>query len=311
MKSVDVLVVGEIYVDHVFSGFTRWPQPGEEILTEDYVREVGGGAATTACGLGKIGRRVNLLGLMGKADEAWVSERLSPFNVGLKGLRFIEGGMTGISVSLSTRNDRSFFTHIGVNRDLEALLLESFSLEAMLDARHIHFSMPLSRAAAASLLPTLRAAGSTTSLDVGYQPEWLANPGNASTLRDIDHFLPNSKEAEILCNSQSIDDYFNFTRHIGMSSAMLKLGAMGAAGETDHLRCLVPPPQVTALDTTGAGDAFNVGFIDALLDQAAPQERLQRACVIGALSTQRPGALTGLPDLLQYRSLYEQTYVQS
>ena len=56
----DVAVAGEIFADHVFSGFARWPQPGEELFTDSYVREVGGGAAITACGLTRLGRRYAL-----------------------------------------------------------------------------------------------------------------------------------------------------------------------------------------------------------------------------------------------------------
>src|SRR6201996_3915686 len=85
-KIWDVAVVGEIFADHVFSGFERWPQPGEEHFTDHYVREAGGGAAITACALGKLGRRVALFAVMGEED-GWLQERLSAFGVDLEGLR--------------------------------------------------------------------------------------------------------------------------------------------------------------------------------------------------------------------------------
>ena len=47
-KRWDVVTVGEIYIDHVFSGLQNWPLPGEEIFTRNYLRELGGGAAITA-----------------------------------------------------------------------------------------------------------------------------------------------------------------------------------------------------------------------------------------------------------------------
>jgi sugar/nucleoside kinase (ribokinase family) len=55
-KRWDVVTVGEIYIDHVFSGLQNWPLPGEEIFTRNYLRELGGGAAITACGLGRLNR---------------------------------------------------------------------------------------------------------------------------------------------------------------------------------------------------------------------------------------------------------------
>jgi sugar/nucleoside kinase (ribokinase family) len=73
--------------------------------------------------------------------------------------------------------------------------------------------------------------------------------------------------------------------------------------------CLqVAPPRVDAVDSTGSGDAFDAGFIHALLDGAGMQDRVRCACICGALSTRAPGAITGLPDVAELRDTYEQTY---
>ena len=55
----DIAVIGEIYLDHVFSGFTHWPEPGAEIFTDEYTPELGGGAVTTACALAGWGAASN------------------------------------------------------------------------------------------------------------------------------------------------------------------------------------------------------------------------------------------------------------
>jgi sugar/nucleoside kinase (ribokinase family) len=52
---------------------------------------------------------------------------------------------------------------------------------------------------------------------------------------------------------------------------------------------------VQVVDTTGAGDAFDAGFIDAWLSGADTEEQLRRACICGSLSTRASGALTALP----------------
>lgn len=306
-KIFDVAVVGEIYVDHVFSGFKAFPGPGEEVITDAYAREVGGGAATTACGLARLGRKVNLLGLIGRSDTPFIGQRLKGFGVATAGLK-ARDGVTGVSLSVSTLEDRSFFTHIGVNADLSDYLSTPEALDDMLSARHVHFSMPLAAPLARAILPKLAKAGRTTSLDVGYQPRWLSDRANVATLRQIDHFLPNEKEAELFCQVADHEAFFARARAVGLKAPMLKLGARGAMAEDASRRYSARPPKVQALDTTGAGDAFNVGFIDALLDQTDPLERLQRACVSGALSTRVAGALAGLPDRKEFRSTYAQTY---
>ena len=53
---LDVLVAGDLFLDLVLSGFESWPQPGEEAFAKKFHKEIGGGAAITACGLSKLGR---------------------------------------------------------------------------------------------------------------------------------------------------------------------------------------------------------------------------------------------------------------
>jgi sugar/nucleoside kinase (ribokinase family) len=70
----------------------------------------------------------------------------------------------------------------------------------------------------------------------------------------------------------------------------------------------VPAPAVHAIDTTGAGDAFNAGFIDVLLDGEAGQECLRRGCICGGLSTRAVGGLNGLPARVDLERCYEEIY---
>ena len=70
----------------------------------------------------------------------------------------------------------------------------------------------------------------------------------------------------------------------------------------------VHSPRVQVLDTTGAGDAFDAGFIDGLLDGAAGKECMRRGCVCGSLSAGVIGALLGLPTRDELRKCYEESY---
>lgn len=304
--SYDVAVVGEIYIDHVFSGFPTWPAPGEEVVTDAYTRDMGGGAAATACGLAKLGRRVALVGLVGADDAAWFRDRLAQFGVATDGL-VVGDGATGTTISVSTAQDRSFFTHVGVNRQVGALAVGD-GLATLRRARHVHFAMPLPRAVADAVLPVLAQAGITTSLDMGYQPAWLADPMNRPTLAMVDHLMPNEKEAELICGSADPVAYVAHARRTGLAHPMVKLGARGAAALDGDAIVRVVPPAVAAVDATGAGDAFDAGFIDALLDGATPTARLQRGCLTGALSTRAPGALAAIPDSQELRSFHDRTY---
>jgi sugar/nucleoside kinase (ribokinase family) len=307
LKSWDVAVVGEIYADHVFSGFPAWPGPGEEVIAENYLRELGGGAINTACALSRLGRRVRLVGLIGEADLDWFESRLGDFGVSMDGIRLGSDG-TGITVSVSTLEDRSFFTYAGVNRALPELLASPEIIADLAAARHVHFAMPLPRDLAAILLPLLRQAGCTTSLDVGYSPAWLRDPVNRPTFRDLDLFLPNAKEAALLSGDEEPSSFEAWSIGAGIGRAVMKQGAGGAWIADERGLRRIPAPRIDALDSTGAGDAFDAGVIDGLLDGESIDGCVERGCVCGALCTTAAGALQALPHPPQLRTLREQTY---
>ena len=306
MLKNDVAVVGEIYIDHVFTGFARWPQPGEEVFTRHYTREIGGGAAITACALARLGRTADLFGVVGAADAEWFDNRLRSLQVASGSLTTVEGN-TGVTVSVSLSDDRAFFSCAGENERLPAMLRSPAMLASLRRARHVHFALPLDRELALDLLPALRASGCTTSLDVGFHPEWLSAPENLDICRATDYLLVNEKEAAILGGGDAMS-YLSFAQQKGLRRPIVKRGPQGAAMIADGVLYQVGPPPVAVVDTTGAGDAFDAGFIDALLDAASPEECLRRACICGALSTRAAGALGALPGRDEVKTVYEQTY---
>lgn len=306
MMRYDVAVVGEIYIDHVFTGFAAWPQPGEEAFARQYFREIGGGAVNTACALGRLGRNVNLIGIIGEDDTGWFEGRLKEFGVSAAGIHATHG-QTGVTTSVSMRDNRSFFTYLGENEKLMELLRSDEILSSLTSARHVHFAMPLDHELAETLLPALRAAGCTRSLDVGFHPAWLTSAASLKTFHEIDYFLPNEREALLIAGGDA-SAYLGFAHRHGLPAAVIKLGSRGAAMQVDGKTFKVASPMVDVIDTTGAGDAFDAGFIDALLDQADPEDCLRRACICGGLSTRRSGALEALPHREELRNIYDNTY---
>jgi sugar/nucleoside kinase (ribokinase family) len=306
MKTYDVAVVGEIYVDHIFTGFARWPQPGEEVFSSQYVQELGGGGAITACALGRLARSVSVVGVIGAREMPWISERFSLFGVDNTCLRRGAEG-SGVTASVSDATDRTFFTYVGANAELEEQLAGGALFEHLARARHVHFATTLGAALAAQVLDVLRAAGCTTSLDVGHQPRWLVDAANHATCARVDYLLPNEREARILSGGDA-EEYLRFTARSGWPNGVIKLGVHGAAMRDGNRTVCVPAPAVQTVDTTGAGDAFNAGFIDGLLDGQAGEESLRRGCVCGGLSTRAMGGLRGLPARIDLERCYEEIY---
>lgn len=304
MKQWDAATVGEIFVDHVFSGLETWPQPGEEVYAAEYVREVGGGAAITACALAKLGRNVAAFGVVGHEEE-WLDARLAGFGVSLDGLEHSQIS-TAVSMSISTREDRSFFTYRGANEQLPSYLAKP-EVQAMIAlARHVHFAMPIDPVLGEILLPYLKAEGCVLSLDPGYQLAWFGDVQCRRLCRYIDYFLPNEKEGQLMTGCSEPSGILSALEGEQIPNSVLKLGRAGAALlEHGQLRRATSPP-VNAVDTTGAGDAFDAGLIDALLDAMPLTEAMERACICGSLSTRASGALNALPDRDELDTCYEQ-----
>lgn len=302
----DVTVIGEIYLDHVFSGFASWPAPGEEIFTEQYTWELGGGAVTTACALARLGRLVQLVGVVGEDQAVAIEKRLAAFEVATNNL-IRTSDRSGVTVSISTPEDRSFFTYRGANRQLGDLLRRRHDLlDTISQARHVHLAMPLSGDDAAAVLPTLRRYGATTSIDVGHHVEWLEDRRSLELMRVIDYVMPNEKEAVLLAGSP--EGYLELCRALGIRHALVKLGSAGAVMLSAGEEYRAVPPEVVTVDTTGAGDAFDAGFIDAMLSGVHPKQWIERGCVTGALSTRAAGALTALPNREEAAAVCEENY---
>jgi len=303
-KTWDVVTVGEIYIDHVFSGLGHWPSPGEEVFTRDYIRELGGGAAITGCALGLLERKTAIFGVVGNVEGGWIRQRLADFQVATEGLREVTVS-SGVTVSISVQGERSFYSYAGSNELLHDYLSSPQLLDQLQQASHVHFAVPLQRSVAESILPVLKRAGCTVSLDVGWQPEWYQKPENRQTCREIDYFLPNRREAEYLTGNEHPEDILLGLERLGFTHVVVKLGADGAALRTEGRMLHTPSPRIEVVDTTGAGDAFDAGLIDALLSGADAQRMLAQAAACGALSTRAAGALGGLATRRELQEIYE------
>ncbi|WP_236699237.1 carbohydrate kinase family protein [Xanthomonas sp. Leaf148] len=296
MSTAQIAVVGEVYLDHIFSGFARWPAPGEEAFAQHYRRELGGGTVITACALAQLGCSVRVIGAIGAHDRALFVQRLGDFGVSADGLIDSPSG-TGVTTSVSLQDDRSFFTYAGANAELPALLLREDTIAALCAATHVHFALPLPAVVARTLLPQLARAGCSTSLDVGFSPAWLTDPANRATCSAVTWFLPNQKEAALMGCGDGADACSAWAQAQGLHQTVIKHGAAGAmVVDADGAR-LIAAPQVQLRDSTGAGDAFDAGFIAARLHGLSLDAAAGHGCRSGAACCSSLGALDGLVSL--------------
>lgn len=313
MSDFDVSVVGRVYVDHVFAGFDQRPALGKEIYCKSYQRSIGGGAAITSYWMGTMGRRVQVACVVGHDEVQWFRDEFGRAKVGTE-LMCSNAMNSGVTAAITLGNDREFFTNIGANEGLEGYLDDDAILKRLCRGVHLHVTIPLPRAIAKRVIDCAHRAGMTVSLDVGYQPRWFGDSQNRATLHEVDFFFPNEVEAKLLGLSSRRglrewleSDGGNVMRPVA-PWVVVKRGRAGAVAASAGSYVAVKPPLVQNVDTTGAGDAFDAGFMDGFLSGGDARDWLQRGCVCGALSVGKLGGVAAAVDREEVNVMKEGTY---
>lgn len=301
-KPWDAIVVGDLFIDLILTGFRALPGLGEEGFAEACGRETGGGVANTSCGFARLGLRTALLALAGADEIAWFGRRFAARGVDTSMLIAHPTQPTAITVAVSTPQDRIFYTYYGPNAELPDVLGRRETWERLAGARHVHFAFPVPPRLLGDLAQWLRERHTTTSIDVGWQEGWLADPASMHALAYLDWFLPNDHEAERLTGESQPERMFAWFHRRGVRGVALKLGPRGSAVSVEGECLTVPSIAVTPVDTTGAGDCFNAGFLYAVLRGMPLDECLRIGNICGALSTQAAGGIAGFPTLEQVRA---------
>lgn len=287
MPVVDLLTAGEAFEDLIFIGLPRLPRPGEEIKTNEFFRTLGGGVLITAVAAARMGARCAALsGLSPAAADFLRAERIVATDVRRP------GEPHAISAALSTPHNRSFVTFNGINDRLEPRLLRALGGIA---ARHVHFAFyPRQCARWSRVVARLRRRGVTTSWDFGWNEGLMTDPAFPPLLAGLDYVFLNEQEAIMYSGARSLPQAVRLWRRQSRA-AIVKLGARGSRWIGTEFELEEAAPTVRVVDTTGAGDAFNGGFLAARLQGRSPRECLRLGNRLGAQSTRAPGGLNGLP----------------
>jgi sugar/nucleoside kinase (ribokinase family) len=299
-----VLCAGEINVDLVLQGYTEFPTPGKEVLVRDCQLVLGSATAIMAMGLARLGTPVAFVGRVG--DDVWgryCLEDMATRSIDVS--RVIRGGgpRTGITVSITHPRDRALVTYLGA---IAALTGKDVPDAAMAGLDHLHASSFYFQEGLRPDLPDLfaraRRAGLTTSLDTGFDPSGRWNGGLRETLRETDLFFPNEVELQALTGCPDPADGLRALA-TGRTRVVAKLGAAGAMALEGNNLVHVPAYPVQAVDTTGAGDSFNAGFLHRWLQGAPLEDCLRLGAACGALSTRALGGTAAQPTLPEAEAL--------
>ena len=290
----DILVYGPIFCDLIFTGLPTMPTLGTELFADEFTVTIGG-SAIVAAGLHKLGARTGLIADLGNDPLSDIVRRLlDDLGVDRSLIREHPYPLPQVTVGLSFPADRAFVTRFqrpDHAPDLPTILRRH-------SAKHLHVCSFLAALETPEAATVAHAAGMTVSMDPGWDEVALHDPKLAAMVAELDLFLPNRAE---LCHIARTEDVAlavsNISATMQHGIVILKQGAEGATAfdidgtERVYNRAL----PVTPIDTTGAGDAFDAGFLYAHISGQPIETCMRYGAVCGGLSTTRPGGIDALP----------------
>lgn len=290
----DVLVYGPLFCDLIFTEMPGMPVLGTELFAGQFDLTIGG-SAIVAAGLHRLGAKVGLIAELGNDPLSQLMRQiLDELGLDRSLIREHPYPLPQVTVALSFPHERAFITRLQrpeTPPDLAALV-------RAFPARHLHVSSFLAALETPDAARIAHAAGLTVSMDPGWDEQSLRDPRLGAMIAEVDLFLPNRLELCHIAQTQQVEQ-----AAAKISAAMqggliaLKLGAEGAVvySQAGQEQARTPALSVTPVDTTGAGDAFDAGFLYAFVNALPLETCLRYGAVCGALATTRPGGVAACP----------------
>jgi sugar/nucleoside kinase (ribokinase family) len=308
---VPVLIIGELNVDLVLSGAARLPAFGTEVIVDDFLMTLGSASAICAVGLARLGREVVFAGKVGVDPwGAYCIDVLRESGVSVQSIVRDPGAKTGVTVSLTSAHDRALVTYPGAMTAFDARDLPEATFAR---PGHLHVSSYFLQSGMQGtwrpILEHARAHGWSISLDPGFDPTNRWDDGLLALLPLVDVLLPNERELHGLTGAADPVEALARLEN-GRTITIVKLGERGGLAMVDGQAVRVAPPPFPAVDTTGAGDSFNAGFLHAWLDGAHVADALRAGVACGALSTRALGGTAAQPSRAELDACLEHTWGQ-
>jgi sugar/nucleoside kinase (ribokinase family) len=293
---MQVVIIGELNVDLILSGCLRLPSFGTEMTVDGFAMTLGSASAICAVGLARLGRRVAFVGKAGV--DPWGDycvQVLQSAGVDTTWIQRDARVQTGVTVALVGSHDRALITYPGATQSLSAADLPS---AIGTGRRHLHvssfFLQSSMRKSWRGVFERVRQAGWSVSLDPGCDPDGVWSSDLRQLLPLVDVLLPNELELTSIAGVQGVEDALR-ALHTDRTTVVAKIGAAGAMALDGDRVIRVSPPSVVGIDTTGAGDSFNAGFLNAWLDGHTLRTCMRAGVACGSLSTRGLGGTTAQP----------------
>jgi sugar/nucleoside kinase (ribokinase family) len=268
-----------------------------ELLSSGFKVTLGGSSSILAHNLAALGARVGFISRVGNDEMGEIAlARLGEGGVDLSHIASQQGVGTGVTLLLPHGRCRHILTYLGAMAEMTVADLD---LAYLTSSRHFHLSSLFLQTGLQPGLPKLfdqlKQAGLTLSLDTNDDPtgEW---GGVLDQLLDrIDLLLPNEDEILKIAGKPTLEQALDSLAQ-RVPLIVVKCGSRGAVVQRGSQRDWVAPVRVEPVDTIGAGDSFNAGFLSSYLNGEDPLRAAAMGNVTGALSTLRSGGTEAYRD---------------
>lgn len=306
----DVLVVGTPCVDIVFGGMPHWPVLGQEV----YVSQFGvsaGAAFNTAATLSRLGLRVALLTELGNDFfSRYILEEIDKAGISRDLVLVRDQAIFSVSICLAHDSERGFVSYSNIGSEIVPRLLETHSStnsismngntdqnvsperQELLDGCQFDAVFTYARPAMLPYINYFTRRGVTLFFDTGWNRRELSDPSMIEVLKRGNIIMPNQLEATFLMGTETAEAAAcALAALVPQGMIIVKMGSQGVvACQNGAITYCAAYPIDGVVDTTGAGDAFNGGFIYGTLKDYSLVDALRCGTICGSLSTT---ALTG------------------
>jgi sugar/nucleoside kinase (ribokinase family) len=297
-------------VDLLNGPIKQYPVPRVQTqVTAEWIRMApGGGAANTASALARMGLAVTAFSKVGNdPNGSFILNELKQVGVDTSGVCIAAKDSTPFTfVGIHSDGDRTFIHTPGAN---VTFTLADIDMSRALDCEYLLYQdlwvLPgLDGQPAAQLLEAARGRGVVTFLDeaFGYGPK---RESLEAILPHCDYVMPSFDDLQVVYPNSSALELANRLMTLGAGAVVIKMGEKGCLVAHGDVRTQVPAYPANVVDTTGAGDCWDAGFIAALSCNKDPVTAAQIGCACAAFGIEAVGGATGVPryDTVRQRTM--------
>jgi sugar/nucleoside kinase (ribokinase family) len=304
-KAYDVICTGILVADIFSSPLRELPREGMLTLVDRIYPATGGCAANTGVCLVKLGGRVGLVGKVG--DDIFgqfVVRDMSEQGLDVSGITVSSDLPTSNTIILPVIDeDRRFIHVVGANADLG---YDDIDLDKVISSRALYvggflLQPNLDQKAVARLFRFAKESGLITALDTIVPDDFQSSLEDAlaEALPYTDVFLPNVDEAALLTGTDDPVEQGKIFRDFGCETVVITMGERGTVVTGTEQTLYAPSYPIDVVDPSGAGDAFDAGFLWGMLQGWDVHKTLVFASAMGASACLELGATTGVFTLAE------------